>query len=131
MDHSKYEKHYSKEAFFKKISKYAKEAGVKAIYSGLLLYYAFESPNTPKRAKVIIIGALGYLIFPLDIVTDILPVVGFIDDLGVLGFALAQVVLSIDDTVKQKAKDKLKDLFGEEVTQHQDVIEVENEMKDR
>jgi uncharacterized membrane protein YkvA (DUF1232 family) len=130
MDHSKYEKHFSSEAFFKKIGKYAKEAGIKAIYSGLLLYYAFESPNTPKRAKAVIIGALGYLIFPLDIVADILPVVGFVDDLGVLGFALAQVAMNIDDTVKQKAKDKLKDLFGENVTEHNEVIEVENEIKD-
>lgn len=130
MENSKYEKHFSSEAFFKKIGKYAKEAGIKAIYSGLLLYYAFESPKTPKKAKVIIIGALGYLIFPLDIVADIIPVVGFVDDLGVLGFALAQVAMNIDDTVKQKAKDKLKDLFGENVTQHDEVIEVENEMKE-
>lgn len=130
MENSKYEKHFSSEAFFKKIGKYAKEAGIKAIYSGLLLYYAFESPKTPKKAKVIIIGALGYLIFPLDIVADIIPVVGFVDDLGVLGFALAQVAMNIDDTVKQKAKDKLKDLFGENVTQHDEVIEVENELKE-
>lgn len=130
MDHSKYEKHFSKEAFFKKIGKYAKEAGVKAMYSGLLLYYAFESPNTPKRAKAVIIGALGYLIFPLDIVADILPVVGFVDDLGVLGFALAQVAMNIDDTVKQKAKDKLKDLFGEDVMQHTEVIEVEKDIEE-
>lgn len=130
MENSKYEKHFSSEAFFKKIGKYAKEAGIKAIYSGLLLYYAFESPKTPKKAKVIIIGALGYLIFPLDIVADIIPVVGFVDDLGVLGFALAQVAMNIDDTVKQKAKDKLKDLFGENVTQHDEVIELENELKE-
>jgi len=130
MDNSKYEKHFSKEAFFKKISKYAKEAGVKAVYSGLLLYYAFESPNTPKRAKAIIVGALGYLIFPIDIVTDILPMIGFIDDLGVLAFALAQVAMSIDETVKLKARDKLKDLFGEDVIQNTEIIEIENEIKD-
>ncbi len=130
MDQSKYEKHFNKEAFFKKIGKYAKEAGVKAIYSGLLLYYAFESPNTPKRAKAVIIGALGYLIFPLDIVTDIIPVIGFIDDLGVLGFALAQVAMNIDDAVKMKAKDKLRDLFGEDVMRHTEVIEVEKDLEE-
>ena len=130
MDQSKYGKHFSKEAFFKKVGKYAKEAGVKAVYSGLLLYYAFESPNTPKRAKAIIVGALGYLIFPVDVVTDILPVVGFVDDLGVLGFALAQVAMSIDDAVKQKAKEKLKDLFGESVLQQDEIIEVEKDIQE-
>ncbi|MEX1029940.1 MAG: YkvA family protein, partial [Paenibacillaceae bacterium] len=98
------------------------------LVGNLGLYYAFESPNTPKKAKAIIIGALGYLIFPLDVVTDILPVIGFVDDLGVLGFALAQVAMSIDNTVKQKAKDKLKDLFGEEVIQNNEVIEVEKDI---
>ena len=120
----------SVEAFFKKIGKYAKDAGVKVIYSGLLLYYAFESQNTPKKAKAIIIGALGYLILPVDVVTDLLPVIGFVDDLGVLAYALAQVALSIDDQVKQKAREKLKDLFGEAILDNHDVIEVENELKE-
>lgn len=52
------------------------------IYSCLLLYYAVESPRTPLKAKVQIYGTLGYLILPLDLIPDLLPIVGYVDDLS-------------------------------------------------
>jgi uncharacterized membrane protein YkvA (DUF1232 family) len=130
MDDSKYVKHFSEEGFWTKLGRFAKEAGIKVVYSGLVLYYALESPNTPLKAKLKIYGALGYLILPIDFVPDILPVVGFVDDLGVLGFAIAQVLKSIDNDVKQKAKDKLTDFFGEDAANSQDVIEVDAQIVD-
>lgn len=125
MDHSKYEKHYSETGLWSKLGKYAKDAGMKVVYSGLLLYYALESPHTPLKAKVQIYGALGYLILPLDIVPDLLPVVGYVDDLGALMLAVGAVAMNIDHNVKQKAKNKLKDFFGEDAVQHQDIIDVD------
>jgi uncharacterized membrane protein YkvA (DUF1232 family) len=125
MDGSKYQEHYSDDGFWTKIKNYSKEAGIKAIYSALLLYYALESPITPMKAKIQIYGALGYLILPVDIVPDILPVVGYVDDLGSLALALGAVAINIDDKVKQKAKDKLKDFFGEDVVNSQDVNDVD------
>jgi uncharacterized membrane protein YkvA (DUF1232 family) len=96
MENSKYEKHFSEDSFWNKIGKYAKEAGTKVVYSGLILYYAVQSPNTPLKSKIQIYGALGYLILPLDLVPDFLPVVGYVDDLGALGLALAATTMSID-----------------------------------
>jgi uncharacterized membrane protein YkvA (DUF1232 family) len=126
---SKYDKHYSNEGFWLKLRKNAKEAGLKVVYSGLILYYALESPNTPKRVKFQIYGALGYLIFPFDIVTDLLPGVGFVDDLGVLIFALGKIAMNIDDEVKRKAKEKLLEFFGEIALRSQDVIDVDAQIK--
>jgi uncharacterized membrane protein YkvA (DUF1232 family) len=130
MDDSKFGKHYSDEGFWAKLSKFAKEAGIKVVYSALVLYYALQSPNTPLSARLKIYGALGYLILPIDLVPDLLPAVGFADDLGVLAFAIAQVLKSIDDDVKQKAKDKLIDFFGQEAAKSQDVIDVEAQVMD-
>ncbi|QJD86486.1 YkvA family protein [Cohnella herbarum] len=127
MKESKYEKHYSEEGFWSKLKKNAKEAGSKVVYSGLLLYFALQSPKTPLRAKVQIYGALGYLILPVDLVPDFLPAVGYVDDLGALGLALGAVAMSIDQGVKLKAKDKLKDLFGEEALKSQDILDVDAE----
>ncbi|MNW41046.1 hypothetical protein D3C74_181720 [compost metagenome] len=53
------------------------------------------------------------MIFPVDAVPDLVPVAGYADDLGVLLFAATRVALSIDSVVKQRAKDKLVDFFGE------------------
>ncbi|MCX0419278.1 YkvA family protein [Clostridium perfringens] len=60
-----------------------------------------------------IIGALGYFIFPIDFLPDIAPIVGYTDDLGLLIPALGAVAFYIDDEVKEQAKKKLKDWFGE------------------
>lgn len=128
MDSSKYEKHFSVDGFWSKLKKYAKEAGLKVVYTGLLLFYALESPNTPLKAKVQIYGALGYLIFPFDIVPDLLPVVGYVDDLGALMLAVSAVAGNINQDVKQKARLKLQEFFGAEAADHQDVIDVEGQL---
>lgn len=77
------------------------------------MYYALQSTETPAWAKAVILGALGYFIAPIDGIPDMVPVVGFADDLGVLVAALASVSLYVDDNVKQKAKNKMKEWFGE------------------
>jgi len=128
MNSSKYQKYFSTDGFWWKLKKGAKKAGIKVIYSGLLLFYALESPNTPLRAKVQIYGALGYLILPLDLVPDLLPIVGYVDDLSALGLALASVARSIDDDVKRKAKSKLKDFLGEDVMSSKDVIDIDGQL---
>ena len=56
---------------------------------------------------------LGYFIVPIDAIPDLAPVIGYSDDLGALALAIGNVAMYIDDEVKQKAKSKLKDWFGE------------------
>jgi len=123
-EETKYQKHYSKDGFWSKLKKHAIAAGQKVVYSGLTLYYALESPNTSLKDKAIIYGGLGYLIFPVDAIPDPIPVAGYADDLGVLLFAAARVALSIDAVVKQHARDKLVDFFGESAINQNEIDEV-------
>lgn len=113
VDTSKYEKDYSETSFWKKVRKYAAKAGGKVIYNALLLYYALQSPDTPGWAKTVILGALGYFIAPIDIIPDVTPAVGFVDDLGVLIAAVATVAVCITPEMKSQAKRQLKDWFGD------------------
>ena len=78
----------------------------------MVLYYTWDDDDTPTWAKATIVGALGYFISPIDAVPDILPVVGYSDDLAVLVGALAAVASSIKASHKKAAKDKVDDLFG-------------------
>ncbi|UKS26363.1 DUF1232 domain-containing protein [Paenibacillus sp. HWE-109] len=128
MDTTKYQKYFSTDGFWSKLKKVAKSAGSKVIYTGLLLFYAVESPKTPLRAKVQIYGALGYLILPLDLVPDLLPVIGYVDDFSALGLALLAVAKNIDDDVKYKAKSKLRSLLGDEVMNSKDIIEIDGKL---
>jgi uncharacterized membrane protein YkvA (DUF1232 family) len=110
---NQYTKEYNDDSFFRKIKKTALKCGVNVVYACLLLYFTLQKPLTPGWAKAKIMGALGYFILPVDAITDITPIVGYTDDLGVLILALGTVAIYIDDEVKQKAKIKLKDWFGE------------------
>lgn len=58
-------------------------------FKNLLLTYQslkemFKDKNAPKWPKIVGILALIYLISPVDLVTDIVPVVGLLDDLAIL-----------------------------------------------
>jgi uncharacterized membrane protein YkvA (DUF1232 family) len=110
---NEFEQNYSDQSFWEKVLGFALAAGKEVIEKALWLYYASQSPNIPVGAKAIIYTALGYFIFPLDAIPDITPVVGYADDLGVLAAAVAAVAIHIDENVKEKTKQKLKDWFGD------------------
>ena len=61
-----------------------------------------------------IIGALGYLISPLDVVPDAIPIAGLADDLGVLIFVLKKVWSDVDPDIQVKAKKRLSKWFDED-----------------
>jgi uncharacterized membrane protein YkvA (DUF1232 family) len=107
-----YSKTYSSKNFFEKIKKAAHKAGIQVIYAGLLLFYTLQKPMVPKWAKRIIIGALGYFIFPIDAIPDLLPAGGYVDDFGAIALALGAVAMFIDKDIKNKAKNKLAEWFG-------------------
>jgi uncharacterized membrane protein YkvA (DUF1232 family) len=46
----------------------------------------------PRRRRVILVGVLGYLALPIDLVPDFLPGIGQLDDAVLLGVALRLVV---------------------------------------
>ena len=111
---NEYSREFSEDGFWKKLAKYALAAGKDVVEKALLLYYAFQNADTPTWAKGVIVGALGYFIMPVDAIPDIIPVVGYADDLGVLVAAIATVAAYITPEVHEQAKDKITQWFGEE-----------------
>ena len=109
---NKYEKDYSSESFLSKMGGAFKKVGLRGVYTALLLFYALDSPNINWVDRGIIIGALGYFISPLDIIPDCIPIIGYTDDVGVLVWAFMRIKNRIDDSVRQNAKNKLRDWFG-------------------
>lgn len=113
-DFMKYSDRFTKSDFVEKISRIAKRAGAKLVYVALILYYTLQSDKVSVKDKAIIIGVLGYLISPLDVVPDAIPIVGLGDDLAVLVYVLQKVWGDVNEEVKQKAKEKLKKWFDED-----------------
>lgn len=55
-----------------------------SIRSIILKKDCLKDENTPGKHKMIIIGALGYFILPVDLIPDFIPVAGFTDDAAAL-----------------------------------------------
>ena len=115
LDFGKYEDKYSESGLWDKIRKNIAKIGVKVIYQALLLYYVAQSPNCPSKIKAGIIGALGYLISPIDLIPDIMPGIGYADDAAAIATAVALAQIYITDEIKEQAKAKIADLLGEDV----------------
>ena len=105
---------FSKRDFAEKISHIAKRAGAKLVYAALILYYTLQSDKVSKKDKAIIIGALGYMISPLDAIPDAIPIAGLTDDLAVLLYVLKKVWTDIDPEIQEKAKKRLSKWFDED-----------------
>lgn len=108
----KYGKEYSEDKFFDKIKKYAQQAGMKVVYTAMLLYYAYKRKETPMWARNVILGTLGYFISPIDALPDLTPLIGYTDDVGVLSFGLVTIACYVNDEVRIKARKKVKKWFG-------------------
>lgn len=103
---------YSEEGFWSKLTDYALAAGAQVVEYALRLYYAAQDPQTPAWAKSVIVSALGYFITPLDAIPDLVPAVGYADDLGVLAMALGTVAMYVTPEIRERAAQKKRDWFG-------------------
>jgi len=110
---NQYSKYFSEESLWNKIKKFSKTAGTTVVYAALLLFYVMKSKNVSVKTKISIAAALGYFILPTDAIFDLAPLVGYTDDLGVLIFALSQVSSNITPEIKEQARQKLGEWFGE------------------
>jgi uncharacterized membrane protein YkvA (DUF1232 family) len=113
-DFMSYANKFSQSDFVEKISRIAKRAGSKLVYAALILYYTLQSDRISKADKAMIIGALGYMISPLDVLPDAIPIVGLTDDLAVLVYVLKKVWTEVDPDIQEKAKSKLSKWFDED-----------------
>lgn len=82
------------------------------IRQALVLFFCMRDPDTPKYVKAVIIGALGYLVLPADIVPDAIMGLGWLDDLAVLTVATKFARKYIKPSHYKLAKQKFP--FGDE-----------------
>ena len=126
-DFMSYANKFSQTEFAEKIARIAKRAGAKLVYAALILYYTLQSDKVSKADKAIIIGALGYMISPLDVIPDAIPIAGLTDDLAVLLYVLKKVWTGIDPEIVEQAKSKLSRWFDdEEIDEIGDIFDSED-----
>lgn len=99
--------------FWRKLRSMMAVAGHKMLFSALVLFNCLKDRDTPAWARGVIVGALGYLILPTDLIPDMLPGAGYGDDWSTIVVALGTVAAYIKETHKLRAKEQLDKLFGE------------------
>jgi uncharacterized membrane protein YkvA (DUF1232 family) len=104
---------YSERSFWQKVRSFAATAGREVLEKALTLYYVMIDPETPVAVKTQIAAALGYFVAPVDALPDLLPLIGFSDDLGVLAFALTLVAGSVRPAHLERARAQVDVLLGQ------------------
>ena len=68
--------------------------------------------NIPWTDILLLAGAVGYFILPLDIVPDTIPGLGFADDTAALSFAFKKAFDIFSNESIEKAREKTQQIFG-------------------
>lgn len=92
--------------FWPKLRKVA--ARIPFAADALSVWCCARDPETPARAKGMMLAALAYFVMPADAVPDVLAVVGFTDDAAVFAALLTIVGRHLKPRHKAEARELLK-----------------------
>src|SRR5258708_11539094 len=74
------------------------------------LALAARHPDTPWYAKLVVAGCVAYALTPVDLIPDVIPVVGFIDDLIFIPLAIALAVRFIPAPVLADCRSRAREI---------------------
>lgn len=105
-------KSFSETKLWRKLNAVAKKVGMKVVYPVLLLYYLFRSSEVPLKSKSLIAGAIAYFILPFDAFPDLLPIVGYADDLSLLLATIYQLLNYVSPEILEQTRNKIQEWFS-------------------
>lgn len=102
---------YSETKFLEKVYKFAKAIGKEILLQALLLKMVLEKEDVPVNMKLAIIGALGYLICPIDMIPDFIQVAGFTDDAAAIAAVYKMVHMYITEEDKAEVRAQVEEMI--------------------
>ena len=82
-----------------------KEKARKLKSDAAVLIIAYKDTRTPLIAKILIGLTVGYLLSPIDLIPDFIPVVGLLDDLIIVPALIAISIKLIPEVVLDEARE--------------------------
>lgn len=76
-----------------------------------LLWRLLRDPRVPRRTKLVVGAAVAYLVSPIDLIPEFVPVIGFADDLLLMAFAINHMVEVAGEDVVLEHWDGSRDLL--------------------
>ncbi len=72
------------------------------------MYYAFRQPGTPWYAKLCALFSLVYLLSPADLVPDVVPFAGLVDDLLIVPFLVNISTRLLPEEIRKASTEKAR-----------------------
>ncbi len=70
------------------------------------LYVASRHPRVPRVSKIIIAGVVAYLLSPVDLIPDFIPILGALDDLLIVPLGVALALRTIPGDVWRECREQ-------------------------
>ena len=97
---------------WEKIKENAKRFGRYTTRQALLMYYVLKSDNTPKSAKLIIYGALAYLVLPVNFISSKRhPILGWADEIAAIAIAYRKGREYVTPEIERQTEETLDKWF--------------------
>jgi uncharacterized membrane protein YkvA (DUF1232 family) len=77
-----------------------------------MLFFAFADVRTPILLKIVFLFSMVYLVSPIDLIPDFIPVAGLVDDFivvpALMAITLKQLPMEVLSDVRAKAKKRVR-----------------------
>lgn len=108
----KYAASYSENGLSNFLTRFAKKAGQEFLILLFKLYYVMADGKASPTTIALILAALGYTVSPIDLVPDVIPVVGLSDDAAVLAATVTAVSSDITPEITRKAERRVDEILS-------------------
>ena len=77
------------------------------------LYLAYKDPRVPLRIKVVILLVIAYLLSPIDLIPDFIPVIGYLDDFLLITVGIPILLKMVPKEIIDEHRENAKTKFSE------------------
>lgn len=77
------------------------------------LYLAYKDPRVPLRIKVVILLVIAYLLSPIDLIPDFIPVIGYLDDFLLITVGIPILLKMVPKEIMNEHRESAKTRFNE------------------
>lgn len=107
-----YAAEYDESSLMDKMCCFAGKIGKGVLVQALLLKKVLCKEEVPVQSKLAIMGALAYLICPVDMIPDFIPVAGYTDDAAALAAAYRMVQMYVTEEDRREAEAELEEILA-------------------
>jgi len=77
------------------------------------LYLAYKDPRVPLHIKIIILLVIAYLLSPIDLIPDFIPVIGYLDDFLLITLGIPILLKMVPKEIIDEHRESTKTKFSE------------------